>query len=183
MRKRAGKRNSSGRVPGATAAIQQPRAAHAYTRAMPAFRSPRLRHVACACLLAVAPASAQQVRVLPVENVRVGYAQVLRVEPVYQTLRATAVEQNCDKPKPEGTLSRMAQAVKGAITRDGHKPADASPNCQPTTVQRTFRTPIAYDVDYIYKGLKFRSRLASDPGNMLRVRVAITPYEATESDK
>ncbi len=152
---------------------------------MPAFRSLRFRHVAFACLLAAAPVAAQQVRVLPVENVRVGYAQVLHVEPVYQTLRATAVEENCTdapKAKPAGTLSRITQAVKGAITRDGHKAADAARDCQPTTVQRTFRTPIAYDVDYIYKGMKFRSRLANDPGNMLRVRVSITPYEAAEAD-
>ena len=154
---------------------------------MPVFRPVRFRHLVVACLLAALPASAQQVRVLPVENVRVGYAQVLRVEPVYQTLRATAVEQDCKpedaaRAKPAGTLSRMAQAVKGAITRDGHKAAEASQDCQPTTVQRTFRTPLAYDVDYIYKGMKFRSRLASDPGNMLRVRVSVTPYEATEAD-
>ena len=137
--------------------------------------------------MAAAPVAAQQVRVLPVENVRVGYAQVLHVEPVYQTLRATAVEEDCTpadtaKAKPAGTLSRMAQAVKGAITRDSHKAADKEQECQPTTVQRTYRTPIAYDVDYIYKGMKFRSRLASDPGNMLRVRISITPYEGIESD-
>ena len=147
----------------------------------------RVRCLAIACLLAALPAPAQQMRVLPVENVRVGYAQVLRVEPVYQTLRANAVELDCDpadtaRAKPAGTLSRMAQAVKGAITRDGHKAADAQQDCQPTTVQKTYRTPIAYDVDYIYKGMKFRSRLANDPGNMLRVRVSITPYEAIESD-
>jgi len=29
--------------------------------------------------------------------------------------------------------------------------------------------------------MKFRSRLASDPGNMLRVRVSVTPYEAGDS--
>jgi uncharacterized protein YcfJ len=153
---------------------------------MPASRPLRFRCLAIAGLLAVAPVAAQQVRVLPVENVRVGYAQVLHVEPVYQTLRATAVEQDCTpdpaQAKPAGTLSRMAQAVKGAITRDGHKAADKQQDCQPTTVQRTYRTPIAYDVDYIYKGMKFRSRLASDPGNMLRVRVSVTPYEAIESD-
>ena len=147
---------------------------------MPAFLRPlRFRCLVIACLLAAAPVVAQQVRVLPVENVRVGYAQVLHVEPVYQTLRATAVEQDC---KPPGTLTRMAQAVKGAITRDSHKATDKQPDCQPTTVQKTYRTPIAYDVDYIYKGMKFRSRLANDPGNMLRVRIAITPYEAIESE-
>lgn len=154
---------------------------------MPAFRPARFPYFVVACLAAAVPASAQQVRVLPVENVRVGYAQVLRVDPVYQTLRATAVEQDCTpadtaKAKPAGTLSRMAQAVKGVISRDGHKSDDASQDCQPATVQRTFRTPIAYDVDYIYKGMKFRSRLATDPGNVLRVRVSVMPYEAVESD-
>jgi uncharacterized protein YcfJ len=153
---------------------------------MPASRSLRFPCLVVACLLATASATAQQVRVLPVENVRVGYAQVLRVQPVYQTLHATAVEHDCTpaapKPAATGALSRMAQAVKGAITRDSHKGGDAQQDCQPTTVQRTYRTPIAYDVDYIYKGMKFRSRLASDPGNMLRVRVSVTPYEAIESD-
>ena len=147
---------------------------------MTVFRPVRFRYLVVACLLAAVPASAQQVRVLPVENVRVGYAQVLRVEPVYQTLRATAVEPECTpaaKAKPEGTLSRMAQAVKGAITRDGHKAAVAQ-DCQPTTVQRTYRTPIAYDVDYIYKGVKYRSRLAEDPGNRLRIRISVVPYVA-----
>ena len=146
---------------------------------MPASRSARFRCLAIACLLAVVPVAAQQVRVLPVENVRVGYAQVLHVEPVYQTLRATAVEQDC---KPAGTLTRMAQAVKGVISHNGRKDADSQQDCEPKTVQKTYRTPIAYDVDYIYKGMKYRSRLASDPGNMLRVRVSVTPYEAIESE-
>jgi len=42
-------------------------------------------------------------------------------------------------------------------------------------VEREFRRPIAYDVDYVYKGAKFRSRLPEDPGNRLRIRIAITP--------
>lgn len=146
---------------------------------MPASRSARYRCLAIACLLAATPVVAQQVRVLPVENVRVGYAQVLHVEPVYQTLRATTVEQDC---KPPGTLSRITQAVKGVISHSGRKDADPQQDCEPKTVQKTYRTPIAYDVDYIYKGMKYRSRLASDPGNMLRVRVSVTPYEAIESE-
>ena len=183
---RAGNGNSSRRIPGATAAIQQTASSRAYTRAMRMPRPARFPYLFVACLLATLPADAQQTRVIPVENVRVGYAQVLRVEPVYQTLRATTVEQDCTpaetaRDKPAGTLSRMAQAVKGAITRDGDKPATDA-DCRPITVQRTYRTPIAYDVDYIYKGMKFRSRLASDPGNMLRVRVSVTPHEATESE-
>ncbi len=44
-------------------------------------------------------------------------------------------------------------------------------------VDRQFQRPIAWDVDYVYKGTKYRSRLAEDPGNRLRVRVAVTPWE------
>ena len=32
-------------------------------------------------------------------------------------------------------------------------------------VEREFRRLIAYDVDYVYKGDKYRSRLPYDPGN------------------
>jgi uncharacterized protein YcfJ len=43
-------------------------------------------------------------------------------------------------------------------------------------VQREFRRPIAYDVDYVYRGMKYRSRLPYDPGNRLKVRVSVMPY-------
>ncbi|RYF66756.1 MAG: hypothetical protein EOO22_20515, partial [Comamonadaceae bacterium] len=49
-------------------------------------------------------------------------------------------------------------------------------NCRTEPVSREFRRPIAYDVDYVYKGSKFRTRMARDPGNRLRVRVSITPH-------
>ncbi|MEG3193876.1 hypothetical protein SNE32_16775, partial [Lysobacter sp. D1-1-M9] len=51
------------------------------------------------------------------------------------------------------------------------EPAD----CVPVTVEREFRRPIAYDVDYVYKGSKYRSRLPDDPGNRLRIRIGVTP--------
>ena len=46
------------------------------------------------------------------------------------------------------------------------------------SVQREFRRPIAFDVDYMYKGMKYRSRLPHDPGNRLRIRVSVTPWVA-----
>ena len=45
-------------------------------------------------------------------------------------------------------------------------------------VERKFRRPIAYDVDYVYRGMKYRSRLPYDPGNRLRVQVSILPVVA-----
>ncbi len=141
------------------------------------------------CLLCWAawPVAAQD-RVVQAENVRLDYARVLSVEPVYQTLRATRTEEQCeDEPTPEpvtpqaeeGAISRMVDSVKGLFGKP--PPAPAGPvtprrNCRIVEVGREFRRPIAYDVDYIYKGTKYRSRLAEDPGNRLRIRVSIMPY-------
>ena len=124
----------------------------------------------------------------PRRSVRTGYAQVLRVEPVYQTLNATRMEQRCDGKlvplpgEPRG-LARIVGKVKDAIGNE-EPPAPSTPtpplppNCEMVPVQREFRRPIGYDVDYVYRGLKYRSRLPYDPGNRLRVQVSIQPYVA-----
>lgn len=148
--------------------------------------------VLCLCLSALAstPAVAQnqpQTTVVPVENVRLDYAQVLAVEPVYQTLRASRTEMRCEEipaPKPtppmeEGRWSRIVDSVKGVFVRAPEpepKAGPAKPSCRMVPVDREFRRPIAYDVDYVYKGFKYRSRLAEDPGNRLRIRVSVMPY-------
>ena len=131
-----------------------------------------------------------QVRAAPMENVRFDYAQVLRAEPVYQTLHATRTEERCDlvpaepeRPREDsgkpGLFSRMVDSVKDVFTRDepAPPPATTRQNCRMVQVDRQFQRPIAWDVDYVYKGTKYRSRLAEDPGNRLRVRVAVTPWE------
>lgn len=110
--------------------------------------------------------------VIPAENVRYDYAQVMRVTPVYQVLRATAMEERCDPPgeDDESRFSRVVDRVKNALSREERKQ-----NCKLVPVEREYRRPIAYDVDYVYRGVKFRSRLAEDPGNRLRIRVSVTP--------
>ncbi|WP_425600254.1 hypothetical protein [Lysobacter arenosi] len=115
--------------------------------------------------------------VIQAENVRFDYAQVLRVTPVYQTLKANTVEQKCES---DSRLSRVVGAVKDALTREEKEQQD---KCKPVTVEREYRRPIAYDVDYTYKGAKFRSRLAEDPGNRLRIRVSVTPVVAPAGDR
>lgn len=115
--------------------------------------------------------------VIQAENVRFDYAQVLRVTPVYQTLKANTVEQKCES---DSRLSRVVGAVKEALTREEKEQQD---KCKPVTVEREYRRPIAYDVDYTYKGAKFRSRLPEDPGNRLRIRVSVTPVVAPAGDR
>ena len=136
-------------------------------------------------IAAAMPALAQEM-VVPKSNVRTGYAQVLRVDPVYQTLTATRMEQRCagevvaPPERPHG-LSRIVGAVKGALgagEKEAVAPAPDPTDCEMVPVQRQFRRAIAYDVDYVYKGMKYRSRLAYDPGNRLRVQVWVRPYAA-----
>lgn len=126
-------------------------------------------------ILLAMPSRAQQTTVIQTENVRFTWAQVLRVTPVYQTLTATRMEQQCDQsPYPgsgDSRLSRVVGAVKGALGREGR----ATEKCRTVPVEREFRRPIAYDVDYTYRGAKYRSRLPEDPGNRLRIRVSVMP--------
>ena len=147
-----------------------------------------------AVLLAASPlrASAQEVErnVIQVENVRMDHAQVMRVRPVYQTLHATRMEQRCKTPggivvvEPKdgekGRFARFVEAVRDVLSPNevprtvDEVPADAI-DCDVVQVEREFRRAIAYDVDYVYKGAKYRSRLPHDPGNHVRVRVSVTP--------
>jgi len=72
-----------------------------------------------------------------------------------------------------GTPRAPAEPASGSgpmLTRD----------CRIVPVGREFRRPIAYDVDYVYKGTKYRSRLPEDPGNRLKIRVSITPWVTEE---
>jgi|SRR5688572_21066800 len=108
--------------------------------------------------------AAAQNTVIQAENVRFDYAQVLRVTPVYQTLRASSVEQQCEGE--DSRFSRAFGAVKDALSRENKPERDGDKNskddkgqdakdpakCRPVTVDREFRRPIAYDVDYVYKG-------------------------------
>ncbi|TDK22273.1 hypothetical protein E2F46_13865 [Luteimonas aestuarii] len=134
----------------------------------------------------VAAAWAQQADELvpQAENVRTEFAQVMRVEPVYETLRATSMVERCEASTPVQAeevrtgFSRVIGAVRSALTPDP-KVEEVAPSaggeCRMVPVDREFRRPIAYDVDYIHKGVKYRARLPYDPGNRLRVRVSVTP--------
>lgn len=127
-----------------------------------------------------AAAHAQEATVIQAENVRYAYAHVLRVTPVYQTLTATRMEQQCDqspRPDSDSRLSRVVGAVKDAWRRN-ETAAEEEPNCRSVPIEREFRRPIAYDVDYVYRGAKYRSRLPEDPGNRLRIRVSVVPVVA-----
>lgn len=47
--------------------------------------------------------------------------------------------------------------------------------CRLVEVEREESQVVGYDVEYMYKGEKYMSRLPYDPGNRLRIRVSVTP--------
>ena len=149
------------------------------------MRIPRRLAALLPCLLVPMAALAQPAEdttVIQPENVRMDVAQVMRVQPIYQTLRATRMEEQCpqqETPVPgssEKSMTRIVGAFRGLTRRPREAPRSASPRCKMVAVQREFRRPIAYDVDYVYRGMKYRSRLPYDPGNRLKVRVSVMPY-------
>ena len=145
---------------------------------------PQAGRLAACCLLLAAlalPAAAQDTEGSR-RNVRTGYAKVLSVEPVYQTLTASRMERECDgevaeREPPRRGLAKVVGAVRDALTGEDQAPPPPPPDaeCRMVKVERDFRRPIAYDVDYIFRGMKYRSRLPYDPGNRLKVQVSLTP--------
>ena len=114
------------------------------------------RTLALALLLAAAPLAAQD---SVDENVTWAYAQVLRASPVYRVVQVPTTEQRCD-PAGQGASARGA--------RNGG-------NCRTVPVVYKERRLVGYDVEYIYKGQTYMSRLAADPGARLRIRVSVMP--------
>lgn len=118
------------------------------------------------------------------ENVSTVYADVLRVTPVYQTLRTKRNEQVCRTGGDAETQvpSRAQKWLASLRNLTKKDTADVSTTdrltgkgCRIVAVEREFQRPIAYDVDYIYRGMKFRSRLPEDPGTRLRIRIGVKP--------
>src|SRR3546814_16084763 len=85
-----------------------------------------------------------------------------------------------DDEEPKRGLAKVVGAVKDALTpnSDEAEPEAGEPpreGCDVVPTEREFRRPIAYDVDYVHHGVKYRSRMPYDPGNRVRVCVSLTP--------
>lgn len=157
-----------------------------YTPRMP-VRPLRSALLACspALLLAAPWALAQQAgdaasvatTTDPFQIVTYDYARVLHVEPVQETIRATSTEQQCDQndgvvASARAGLERVVGSVRRVITGRTPKPASG---CRWVQVDHSIQRTIGYDVDYAWRGAKYRSRLADDPGSRLQIRIVVTP--------
>jgi uncharacterized protein YcfJ len=106
----------------------------------------------------LAAALAPQATAQAASNTRIDYAQVLRVQPVYEVRTVQTVDPDCLRPT--------------GASRPPPPPVEA---CKPKSVAA--RSIVAYDVEYTYKGDTYMSRLRRDPGSRVRVRVSVTPIE------
>jgi len=122
---------------------------------------------------------------------RVEYADVLRAEPVYPGALESRVGSNCvtsDSSHRRGgqhaLVQRLAPSPPPALRgSDGNVSdvvfsADVECASVPLEANGDSLLPIAWDVDYILRGIKYRSRLPYDPGERVRVRVSVTPVLA-----
>src|SRR3546814_16914175 len=94
--------------------------------------------------------------------------------------RSTRTDILFPSPTRFRSLAKVVGAVKDARTpnSDEAEPEAGEPpreGCDVVPTEREVRRPIAYDVDYVHHGVKYRSRMPYDPGNRVRVRVSITP--------
>lgn len=152
----------------------------------------------------------------PEEAVSFGFADVLRSDPIYESVQELRPREVCRNVTSErsrkydntntGTIvgaivgaaignqvgrgnGRKAATVAGAVVGGAvGREADASNN--PRGVERRThsecdvvdeyverKSVVGYDVQYRYRGEVYNSRMNYDPGEKLRVRVAITPAE------
>lgn len=146
----------------------------------------------------------------PPANVHYGWAEVLRVDPVYGAV-APPPQQQCypqtvtrqDNDHAGGTVlgaivggvlgstvghgrGRVATTVAGAVAGGAVGNRISAAHDQPSTTQQTVCQPVAYapqqqivgyDVEYRYRGDVYMSRLPYDPGERLRVRIAVAPAD------
>ena len=104
-------------------------------------------------IAAAPPALAQRAE----ENVTWAWATVLRASPVYRMVQVPTTEERC-------TAAAPTASDRGARE-----------NCRTVPIVYQERRLVGYDVEYVYKGEKYMSRLAADPGSRLRIRIAVVP--------
>lgn len=116
----------------------------------------------------------------PAANVRFGWAEVLRVDPVYAPVPQPA--QACPPQvtaHPEHSGGGAAGGpIAGNASSSRKQPAIVSPTeCHQVVDQPPQQQIVAYDVEYRYRGDVYMSRLPFDPGERMRVRVSVTPAD------
>jgi len=130
------------------------------------------------------------------ENIHYDHAPVLQAQPVIQTVQATQPHEDCagasvstsKLQSPAPGLLQQAYALLASpasadfVSPEHMPPADTaqSEHCQRIEAGSYYQRIVAWEVDYIYQGKKYRSRLPMDPGSCVRLRISITPLLEAE---
>jgi len=75
----------------------------------------------------------------------------------------------------------VAGAVAGGVVGNNiarNRVEPQSGGCRQVEVEREAPVVVGYDVEYMYKGEKYMSRLPYDPGNRLRIRMSVMPDDS-----
>lgn len=125
--------------------------------------------------------SAQE-RMIIKEHVSTEWADVLRVTPIYQKVTGSRWEQVCEDDGQRAQSTSLRERWLDRMRSLGKEENDTrtrdrltGKGCRLVRVEREFRRPIAYDVDYAFRGMKFRTRMPGDPGSRVRIRVGVKP--------
>lgn len=163
-------------------------------------------------MLALVPAAASAqatTSTMYAANVTYAYAQVLRVDPIYETVTYRQPDGQCayeNRASTSGTTGAVLGAlVGGALGNqvgkgDGKKAAtiagavagaavgnqiaktkNVRQYCQDGQSYREEQRVTSYDVEYQYKGVKYISRVPYDPGSQLRIKISVSPETQTSS--
>ena len=116
------------------------------------------------------PAAMAQAETSGRENVIFAYAQVLRADPVYERVLVTEQVERCDETQAQRSRDRFTRTP-------GQAPADTlvRRGCLLVEEDREVNRLAGYDVEYRYRGDVFISRVPEDPGDRLRIRIAVSP--------
>lgn len=170
---------------------------------LPSSRVPGGVAVSCLLVLSTATVLAQDgaaagsvaVEDAYVEHINYAYAQVLRVVPVHRDIQVVQRREDCEsiEREPAAAAPTRRNGVNGVFQAGFAAPA-ASLASRPdsTTVDEPAGCPVVeepvtitrhegYDVEYRYRGEVFVSRLDHDPGDRLRIRVAVAPAADAQS--
>lgn len=173
---------------------------------MPALRSTALIAFSLLPLMALAQADDRRSSSFPsgAENISFSYAEVTRVDPIYETVRTFVPEERCDGQAVRnadttgGTVvgalvgaalgnqvgkgdGRDAATVAGAVIGGtigrnvARNEAALRPGCRIVEVEREQRRVAGFDVEYVHQGRTFMSRMPYDPGDRVRLRISVQP--------
>lgn len=115
-------------------------------------------------------------------NVTYAYADVLRVDPVYDSVRRDDLRESCSDQQVvhEGPDDSKSSAIveHKVDKKSGGGASETEQNCRMVRgAQHQEKNIIGFDVEYRFRGEVYISRLAYDPGDKLKVRVSIAPAQ------